>query len=642
MKKYLKYIQLAMLVMVFSVMASCGNRNVNSTVTHVPVQMKVDGNWSLLDLETGAILFEGEFKEAPSIVTEGVFTTHNEKGEYYFHKIENEKSYKQIAGPFKSASLMNQGVAMVCKSESYISAIDKNGDELFTLEPQEGFVIKRVGQCFDGLIKIQDENDLWGFIDRSGKVVIKPQFDFVDDFVGGFARATIHTDDKNKIVIINKSGEIESEIENGYVGHVVNGMVAYSDEKDEFGVMTVGEKLEKKIKASSKFESINIQGDDIFYSSDNSWGLLNDKGEVVVRAKYESLTRLDAETLFGLKVDGDDLEFVILNNSGDELKKDELEDLGKGAFNLNSNGRILLKDGKEYELINSKGEKIGDNPVKNWDGAEDITRIKSNISMEIESDFFDWTQIENIIESARPGSFSNFTLGMNVIKANDQLIKFSSKNIDVQSENKNQGIGLVLSSYFFECNGVFGYFIGKGFEDNENSDSREHDTPDRIENGGTEDTQAMAIDTSEMSIQDNVPNWHAYQTSLQSTISLGQSGSVSVLLGFDDYIKKAVTKPSLVDYGYVTMMEEKIVGYDKNADAKLSWVQLEFSLREDKIEKFKTKLEKQFSKGFQKVSQNYGSKMYTDSKGGYWEVNGLRVKFYQPYLGSSVNAEALH
>ena len=124
MKEFLNYTKYILVIAVTSILASCGNSNKNSSITHIPVQLKSDGNWSLLDIETGAILFEGEFKKSPSVVTEGVFTTRNDEGEFFYNKIENEKDFKQIAGPFKSASLMNQGLAIVCKEESHLSAIN--------------------------------------------------------------------------------------------------------------------------------------------------------------------------------------------------------------------------------------------------------------------------------------------------------------------------------------------------------------------------------------------------------------------------------------------------------------------------------------------------------------------------------------
>ena len=649
MKQFLNYTKCLLAIIVTSIVASCGNSTKNSTITHIPVQLKVDGNWSFLDIETGAILFEGEFKKKPSVVTEGVFTTRNDEGDIFYNKIEDEKVFKQIAGPFKSASLMNQGLAIVCKAESHLSAINEKGEDVFTLEPQDGIVIKQAGQCIGGLIKFEDENKLWGFLDKNGKIAIKPQFDYVDDFHNGLARATMHSDNKDKFVIINKSGEVESEVDKGLIGHLGNGIVAYSDNKKEFGVLKIGKVLEKKISASSKFEIISVQNDDIFYASENSWGLLNEDGEIVIRAKYEFLTRLDGETFLGIKKDGKDVEYEILNAKGEVVKKDEIDGRNYGAFNLHSNGRVMLKDGKEFQLINAKGENVGNNPVKEWSGVNDIIRIESNISELVESDYFDWEKIDEMIESIKPGSLSGFSVGMNCMKSNDLLVKFASSNSSATTTAiHDQGRGLVFANKIVnwdDLNGTIGVYIGVGYDD-KNDETPEEETesvvqdPTVYDSTAVQDNTATATAPAEVPIKDNVPEWETYQTTLSESIDLGHGGRIGIVLSFDDYIKKAVTKSTVVDYGYTTMVEDKVVGYERNSAAKLTIVQMEFAVQSDKIKKLKTKLEEKFSKGFQLVSTNYGSKYYVDAKGAKWELNGLQIRLFQPYSESVSAASA--
>ena len=649
MKKFLNYTKCLLAIIITSIVASCGNSTKNSAITHIPVQLKVDGNWSFLDIETGAVLFEGEFKKMPSVVTEGVFTTRNDEGEIFYNKIEDEKVFKQIAGPFKSASLMNQGLAIVCKAESHLSAINDKGEDVFTLEPQDGIVIKQAGQCIDGLIKFEDENQLWGFLDKNGKIAIKPQFDYVDDFHNGLARATMHSDNKDKFVIINKSGEVESEIDKGLVGHLGNGIVAYSDNKKEFGVLKIGKVLEKKISASSKFEIISVQNDDIFYASENSWGLLNEDGEIVIRAKYEFLTRLDGETFLGIKKDGKDVEYEILNAKGEVVKKDEIDSRIYGAFNLHSNGRVMLKDGKEFQLINAKGENVGNNPVKEWGGVNDIIRIESNMSALVESDYFDWAKIDEMIESIKSGSLSGFTVGMNCVKSNDLLVKFASSNSSATiTAIHDQGRGLVFANKIVnwdDLNGTIGVYIGVGY-DQKNDETPEEETesvvqdPTVLDSTADQETTATATAPAEVPIKDNVPEWETYQTTLSESIDLGHGGRIGIVLSFDDYIKKAITKSTVVDYGYTTMVEEKVIGYERNSAAKLTIVQMEFAVQSDKIKKLKTKLEEKFSKGFQLVSTNYGSKYYVDAKGAKWELNGLQIRLFQPYSESVSAAPA--
>lgn len=55
------------------------------------------------------------------------------------------------------------------------------GNLVYTCEPQQSF--------HQGLAAVAI-GDLWGFIDKGGKIVIKPQFDAVGDFSEGLACAS--------------------------------------------------------------------------------------------------------------------------------------------------------------------------------------------------------------------------------------------------------------------------------------------------------------------------------------------------------------------------------------------------------------------------------------------------------------------
>jgi hypothetical protein len=644
-----RLLQMAILLLSFCLF-SCGGGSKNSTITHLPVQMKIDGNWSLLEIETGKIIFEGEFKKRPSVVVEGIFTLTNDEGEKFYNKLIDDKKFEQIAGPFVGGSLFNQGVAIVCKEDSHLSAIGVDGNELFTLEPKEGVVIKKAGQCFEGMIKFMDEKGMWGFLDRKGDIAIKPQFDFVDDFKNGRARATMHNDKENKFVLINKSGEIESEISKGYIGPLGNGIVAYSDSKKEFGVLKIGNDWEKQINASSKFEGISIHNEDIYYSVDNDWGHINKDGEILIRAKFESLSRLDDEMFLGVRKDGEDLRYEIINSKGETIKKDEIDEEVLGAFNLYSGGKFMLKDGKEYQLMNSKGELVGNNPVKNWKGYEEVALLENNFSQFVESKYFDWTKIEDMINSIKPGSLANFTLGLNCVKSSELLNNMV--NNSTSSEDKGDadfGRGLTFAHFeaeFEDFNGSIGFYIGDGYEDNNDSKTEEPETVNEsevydstaVDSGGDLNNSG---NVQQMAIKDNAPDWSTYQSAISGVVDIGNAGSLSINLGFDDYLKKAVTKNEIVDYGYTTMVEERIVGYDKNLEAKLNSVTLEFNVQNEKSKKLETMLTKKFGKGYQQTGESYGVKYYIDSKGHNWELNGKRIKLYQqnvydPY--SSVSA----
>jgi hypothetical protein len=266
--------------------------------------------------------------------------------------------------------------------------------------------------------------------------------------------------------------------------------------------------------------------------------------------------------------------------------------------------------------------------------------MESNVSDLVQSDYFDWGKIDEMIESIKSGSLSGFTMGMNCLKSNDLLAKFANSNsTSTSTDIHDKGKGLVFANYMADwddLNGTIGLYIGLGYDDNSENTSEEMDSG--IQDSTIYDSTVTDADnsattpaTQEVPIKDNAPEWNAYQTTLSATRDIGNGGSIGLVLNFDDYIKKAVTQSAVVDYGYTTMVEEKIIGYERNSSAKLTNVQMQFSVQSDKTKKLKTKLEEKFAKGFQLVSTNYGSKYYVDAKGSKWELNGLQIRLFQPY-----------
>jgi len=615
-------------LMVAVTFVTCGKTGQKSVITHIPVQIKNKGNWSLWDIKTGAILYEGEFKKEPTVVSEGVFITRNDEGELFYNKIEDDKNFEQIAGPYLRGSLFSEGIAIVCKEESYPSAINTSGEEVFNLEPQDGVTFQSVGQCIDGLIKFQADNGLWGFLDKKGKIAIKPRFDYVDDFREGKARATLHAENKDEFVIIDSDGEVVTEVDQAYIGNIIGEKMVYSDSKKEFGILAVNKEKEKLLNASDKFERLNIDGEDIFYKADDGWGMIDKEGEITIRAKYVTLSRLSDDVYLGFKKDGDDALYELLNKKGEVIKKEEVD----GAVNLR-NGNFLVKDGKEYQIVDEEGKAVGTNTVKDVGGVNDIVRVASNYSDMVESDYFDWGKIKEYVGTIKSGSLAGFSLGVNCIQAASQLEKLGSVASNASAGKDDQGKGLVFQTLSFgwvDNNGTEVIFIGTGYEDKETgSAGQEGATPDTYDSPAAVDTAKYV--SKETPIPDNAPGWALYQSYLNISISMGRSGTLSVWLNFDDYIKKPKTMQVPVDYdGYSTYIEEKTVSYEKNPDAKVSVVSVQFELQTDKREKLQKLIDEAFSKGFTSAGSRNGVSLYTDASGNRWEINGTEIKLLAP------------
>lgn len=96
-----------------------------------------------------------------------------------------------------------------CPSEDLIQVEDQSGRQGFVHFPLGTVVIKpsydSVGQFSEGMAPVK-VGDRWGAIDRSGNIVIEPQFSYVSSFHGGAAAAFVLGDSK-LCGLIDKQGK---------------------------------------------------------------------------------------------------------------------------------------------------------------------------------------------------------------------------------------------------------------------------------------------------------------------------------------------------------------------------------------------------------------------------------------------------
>ena len=610
------------------------------SITHIPIRIKEDGNWSLLDIKNGKILFEGEFKKKPSIVTEGVFITRNEDGKVFYNKLVDEKKYDQIAGPFKKGENFTEGIAIVCKEDDYVSAINLKGEEIFKLKPQSGTEFQNVGQCFNGMIRFQDQNGFYGFLDKEGKIAIRAQFDYADDFNKGYARVAKNSKDKDKVQIIDKEGKTISELDQSLIGNLDGELIAYSNSDDEFGVMEMKGNKDKIISASSKYEKILLDRSDIFYSSDNEWGLLDNKGEIKIRAKYAILSKLTEDKYLGLKIDGKDgkdVKYEILNKDGDVLKSEDVD----YALSLH-NGNMLVTDGKDIEIKNDNGETVGDAVFKKLDGYDDVERIllgKSNLT---ESEYFDWDKITSSLKEITSQSMFGIPMSANCTTVDSKLKNLSNKNTSSEEKTVSKGLafyGVTIGMIYDQQ-----LYIGSGYKSDRKKSSEESTPAAEPYNDNYSPVDSISYADNEPSspgISDNAKDWTTYQTVLSEYINAGKNSNINVVFTFDDYIKKSITQQVPVsNYGY-TYYDTKVVGYEKNNQAKISYVQITFSVDSEKQEKLQEYLEDFFKKGSFRPNDNqngyntssYG-KIFTDNENNFWSLKDNTITFQSDAMSS--------
>ena len=159
-------------------------------------------------------------------------------------------------------------------------------------------------------------DSLWGVIDDNGKCVVKPEYYSLNDYGDGKfigVNAKYRKDviqgkkDKVKLSVLDTSGK---EVFNFSANKYENTGFAYVDGKLAVSVKKDGKEIcgiiddagNYVVKPTTKLKSIGtIHGDEFTYNNGEGWGLMNVKGETLVRAKYEYLYYDEDNILIAMK-----------------------------------------------------------------------------------------------------------------------------------------------------------------------------------------------------------------------------------------------------------------------------------------------------------------------------------------------------
>ncbi len=197
---------------------------------------------------------------APYITAHDLIPDKNEKGKWGYVDNSGKKAIDYL---FDSAGNFNKGLALVKKGDSF-GMIDQNGKEIIPIKydliewhSEHIFRVADNGNIKDGVLM----NEKYGFVDDSGKELLKPEFEEIGIFNDGLAyvkkgNSYGYIDDRIQTVIPCKYNAIGAFNANGYVW------------------VCEGAKFEKN--SSSKF-------------SGGKYGIFDRNGNVIVPVKYKDV-----------------------------------------------------------------------------------------------------------------------------------------------------------------------------------------------------------------------------------------------------------------------------------------------------------------------------------------------------------------
>lgn len=332
MKKIFIYFSLLLLFL-----SSCSSGK-TSEIEYIPFRSEEGGKWGMI-APNGEVLFENEFENCPSLVRNGRFIVENSKGKYEIYTA--EKKPKQVGEEYKKIGVFREDVTPAVKDDEVVKLIDRDGKIVATLDKINGQRVRAVSEFYDGISIVQLENT-FGCINKKGELVVEAKYASLD-FAGDGKLIAIENkyknDDNPKIDILSVSGKL-----------------LFSFKKDKY--YQIG-------KGGSDPEFTFCEGVAPFKTSEDSgWGLLNDKGEVVLKPNKKIQCIVDISNGHFI-YKNEDWESGVMTFDGETVIRAKY-----GVLYFASENTLWAGDKKEkYKLIDLKENTIYENSNN---GAGDI------------------------------------------------------------------------------------------------------------------------------------------------------------------------------------------------------------------------------------------------------------------------------
>ncbi len=395
--------KLLLLILVASVFAACSSGGSSSGSTSnvdtslIPTEQ--GDKWGFID-HKGTWVINPQFDRADWF-RDGLARVYS-AGKYGF--IDTKGTYK-IEPSFKGATPFFDGLAWTVVEGGAPTAIDTSGKEKFVLKEA-----KEVYSFSEGLAAFANADGNFGFVDKSGKIVINTQFEEVsNNFYNGLAVIEQgglqgYVNSKGEI-IINPQFELAGNFNDGlaffYNSDFVGGYI------DTKGAYAINPQFEEVRNFSEGLAAVSNGNDD--------WGYVDKSGKIVVNYQFD-MAREFSGGLAAVRQGG---KFGFIDKKGMFVINPQFD----AAFDFHSN-TALVQSGGKWGIVDKKGQYVV-NPQ-----FEDVGTIYS--AFYTESDYYDPAPIVSALFEKTSGtdSFDGFTVGstLQTVKDNPSYGNFSSNS----------------------------------------------------------------------------------------------------------------------------------------------------------------------------------------------------------------------
>lgn len=372
MNRYLKLISVVLLTVLF---VGCKSKAKETQVINMlPVRnglvfRYIDPN--------GKIIINPQFKEA-TVFRNGLALVRLFGAKPMWGFI-TEKGDFAIKPNYKEATVFSEDVAWVVPENGAPQAINTKGETIFILQKAKSVRIFK-----DGLAAFSVSSDStnlkWGFVNKSGTVVIEPQFLAVGNFSDG--RCAV-SNAAGEWGYIDTGGKVIINYQYSHAKDFVNGKAVVSLIKnwgviDETGKYVIG----------TQFQEMRSDYDQYQIKQNNKWGWCNQKSKVTIDAQFSEAEPFGVSELAPIKSGN---KFGYVDKEGKMVLDPEFDT----ALPFNGNIAWVMKGGKGG-FINPKGTFVIQ-PL--YDAISEDLKVYlqtgSSVYESVNSDYFDQDAIVN-------------------------------------------------------------------------------------------------------------------------------------------------------------------------------------------------------------------------------------------------------
>lgn len=337
------------------------------------IPVKQGEYWGYID-QSGKMIISPQFEEAFTF-NEGLALVRTTDDKYGFI---NEKGEYKIPAVYKDAAGFSEGLANVVKENQKVEYIGKDGKTVFTPEGE----IEYAYPFKDGMALVKIGNK-YGYINRTGKVVIPVQYEEANNFSEGLAMVLVEENEKGKYGFIDKEGKIviTPQFEKAYYGF-----------KEGMAPIKLGNKYgfinkEGKIAITPTYDDVNLFTNGLAAArmGGDLWGFIDKEGKWKINPQFEAVTGFNNSGISGVKTTTNH-KWGFINKSGETTIESQFESV-LGTF---VDGIAITELDDKYGVIGTDG-KYKVNPQY-----ERVSLYANNYSR-VESDFFEIASLVNLM-----------------------------------------------------------------------------------------------------------------------------------------------------------------------------------------------------------------------------------------------------